>query len=343
MKEKTHALKRNQRMDLYRGIAIYGVIAIHVLFPGFVGEWVRALARYAVPFFFLTAGYFNFNAQPRALGRRALRTLKELAVGSGLYLLLGCFLAIRRGENVFGWVGSFFRFHYLKEFIQYHTVPFPYAWQMWFMGAMVMVYLLWWAFTTLTRAAGKQFPYDAFAVGAAVVLVFHLILGEGAALLGKTVDNRILRNAFLDGLPFFALGSWAAWRRFDIKQRNIPWHYLILGGAGVSLAESMLLGRQEIYLGTMVMLVGLMGRCIRYRRVSENKVTAFLMYCGRDLTLTIFTVHMLVIALIRELSALDWLEGLTWILPIVVAVLSTLIALGAVRAKGAWKKRRKGK
>ena len=324
---------RNQRMDLYKGIAIYSVIAIHVLFPGSFGSGIRALARFAVPFFFLTAGYFNFNASTHSLGRRAVRTLKQLVLSSIPYLLLGCLLTVKTGKSVWEWMKSFWGIRYLKEFFQFHTVPFPYAWQLWFLGALLTVYLLWWAFHTLAGAAGRSFPYDAAAIAAVVLLLLHLVLGEGLGLLGQETDNRLLRNALLDGLPFFALGSWAAWRRRDIKAANIPWHYLILGGTALSLIEAKLTGKQELYLGTLILLAGLMGRCIRYRRAPEGKLSHVLQFCGQELTLPIFVVHMLVLAAIREIPVLSWLNNLSWLLPIVVAALSTLIALGLVWAK----------
>ena len=333
MAGKRQLALRNQRMDLYKGIAIYCVISIHVLFPGSFGSGIRALARFAVPFFFLTAGYFNFNASTRSLGRRAARTLKQLILSSLPYLLLGCILAAKAGTSVSEWLKDFWDIRYLEEFFQFHTVPFPYAWQLWFLGALLAVYLLWWAFHTLAHAAGRPFPYDAAAIIAAALLLLHLVLGEGFGLLGRETDNRLLRNALLDGLPFFALGSWAAWRRRDIKAANIPWHYLILGGAALSLLEAKLAGKQEMYLGTLILLVGLMGRCIRYRRAPGGKLSQALQFCGQELTLPIFIVHMLVLAAIREIPALAWLNDLSWILPPVVAALSTLIALGLVWAK----------
>ena len=333
MSGKRQLALRNQRMDLYKGIAIYGVIAIHVLFPGSFGSGIRALSRFAVPFFFLTAGYFNFNASPRSLGRRAVRTLKQLILSSLPYLLLGCLLTAKAGKSVWEWLKSFWDIHYLEEFFQFHTVPFPYAWQLWFLGALLSVYLLWWAFHTLAEAAGRSFPYDGAAIAAVVLLLVHLVLGEGFGLLGRETDNRLLRNALLDGLPFFALGSWAAWRRRDIKAANIPWHDLILGGIMLTFVEAKLAGKQELYLGTLILSAGLMGRCIRYRRAPNGTLSRALQFCGQELTLPIFVVHMLVLATIREIPALSWLNNLSWLLPIVVAILSTLIALGLVWAK----------
>jgi peptidoglycan/LPS O-acetylase OafA/YrhL len=131
----------------------------------------------------------------------------------------------------------------------------------------------------------------------------------------------------LDGLPFFALGNWAAWRRWDIKAISIPWHWVIFLGAALSFAEAYFVGKQELYFGTMILLVGLMGRCIRYRRVPRGKFSTFLQLCGELLTLPIFVIHLLVIALFREVPVLAPVQQIEWLLPIIVAILSTAIAL----------------
>lgn len=324
---KRQISRRNQRMDLYKGAAIYGVIAIHVLFPGSFGSGVRALARFCVPFFFLTAGYFNLGAGTRTLLRRCGRTAKQLALSCLPYLLLGAVLALRDGTGLLSWLRSLFTRNTLSQFLRFHTIPLPYAWQLWFLGALLTTYLLWWAISTLAEAARRPVPYDALAVVSLLLLGLHLIFGEGFGLIGRATDNQLLRNAMLDGFPFFALGSWAAWRRHSIRAKRLPWHWLMLAGALLSLLEAKLAGKQELYLGTLILLAGMMGRCIRYRRVSGGPVSRFLQFCGQELTLPIFVLHMLILALIREIPALGWLNRLSWALPVVVAVLSTLAAL----------------
>ena len=298
------------------------------------------MARFAVPFFFLTAGYFNLGANTPALLRRAKRTATQLVLSALPHLLLGTVLALSQGRQLWPWLKPFFSLKTLREFILFHTVPFPYAWQLWFLGALLTVYLLWWALSTLSDAQKRPVPYDALAILSLALLLLHLILGEGFGLLGKEVNNQILRNAMLDGFPFFALGSWAAWRRRSIKAMHLPWHLLILGGGLLSLLEARLAGRQELYLGTLILLVGLMGRCIRYRRAPGGKLSRALQFCGQELTLPIFVLHMLVLAFIREIPALGWLNTLTWALPVVVAVLSTLAALALRLLQANFLKRR---
>lgn len=333
MAQKAARADRNQRMDLYRGAAIYGVVLIHVLFPAPLGRGIQVMARFAVPFFFLTAGYFSLDAVPRTLARRAVRTLRQLLWICAPYLLLSCYLVDKQGDSVFTWLGSLFTWDVLVRLLAVHAVPFFYAWQLWFLGALFAVYLWWWLISELWQVRKDRLPYDAFAAAALVLLAVHLLLGEGSSLAGRELDRQVLRNALLDGLPFFALGCWCAFRRKEIRRLRLPWHYLILGGLGLSLIEYALVGEQELYLGTLMVLAGMMGRCLRYRRAPSGRISAALQYCGRELTLYIYALHMLVLALIREAGALAWLNRLEWLLPPAVAALSTLAAMAAVRLK----------
>lgn len=330
---QTRSSGRNQRMDLYRGAAIYGVVLLHTVSPGAPLSALRALFRFAVPFFFLTAGYFSLNAAPRTLGRRAVRTGRLLLYSCLPYLLLGCWLAARREESVLKWLLSLFRWSNLLDLLAFQTVPLPYAWQLWFLGALFAVYLWWWAVTRGFLLAGRNIPYRRFALGALALLAVHLLLGEGFALLKREADTRILRTALLDGLPFFTLGVWCAFRREALRRLEIPWHLLILGGGLLSLGEAALAGQQELYLGTLVTLAGITGRCLRYRRAPAGPLSAALQYCGRELSLYIFAVHMLILALFREVSWLAPLKELPWLLFLLTAALSTLAAWGLVRLK----------
>ena len=44
----------NDKLDLWKCVAIYSVIFIHILLPGQIGVAVNCLARFAVPLFFLS-------------------------------------------------------------------------------------------------------------------------------------------------------------------------------------------------------------------------------------------------------------------------------------------------
>lgn len=319
--------QRNQRMDLYRGLAIYAVILIHILLPGRAGIAVRVLARFAVPLFFLTAGYFSWAASPAALAKRAARTFRLLAMACIPYVVLGCILAVQKGKNPLAGLAPLLNLTAWRNFLLYQIIPFPYAWQLWFLGALASVYLLWWLLTLFYRNRGLFLPYDRLGLAAVVLLALHLIVGEGSVLLHREVPPGVLRSIPFDALPFFALGCWTAYRRQDIRACSFPFYLLLPIGALLSLLEGWLVGAQELYLGTLVLLAGLMGRAVQYRRVGGSPLTRALVFCGQELTLPIYIVHMLILSLLRECPIFPPLISSGWLTPILVAVLSTLLAL----------------
>ena len=53
--------KRNSYVDFFKGISCIAVILIHCRFPGAVGGVFRAIARFAVPYFFSATGYYLYS------------------------------------------------------------------------------------------------------------------------------------------------------------------------------------------------------------------------------------------------------------------------------------------
>ncbi|MFV8815028.1 acyltransferase family protein [Aerococcus urinaeequi] len=49
---------RYSSLDGMKTIAAFLVICIHIPFPGEVGQIITAIARIAVPFFFMVSGFF---------------------------------------------------------------------------------------------------------------------------------------------------------------------------------------------------------------------------------------------------------------------------------------------
>ena len=50
-------IKRNNGIDILRLLCAFLVVCIHARFPGVIGEYIKAIARIAVPFFFICSGY----------------------------------------------------------------------------------------------------------------------------------------------------------------------------------------------------------------------------------------------------------------------------------------------
>lgn len=50
--------KRNEGIGILRLICAFLVVCIHIPFPGAIGQFIKAVARVAVPVFFISSGYF---------------------------------------------------------------------------------------------------------------------------------------------------------------------------------------------------------------------------------------------------------------------------------------------
>ena len=50
--------ERNNNIDIIKGFACIGVVLIHFPFCGNIGEYIKVINKYAVPFFFFVSGYF---------------------------------------------------------------------------------------------------------------------------------------------------------------------------------------------------------------------------------------------------------------------------------------------
>lgn len=334
--------KQNDKLDLLKCIAIYGVVFLHILLPGTAGVVVNCLARAAVPLFFLSAGYYSWRSDRATLARRVIRTGK-LLVGACLALtVLGSALAVRGGGTLVGYLAGRISLGAVKEFFLYQLLPLPYSWPLWFLGALFLIYCLWWGLTALL---GDKIPYDLLAVLAAALLAVHLALGEVRFLLGGTVNGLLMRNAWLDGIPFFLLGLWMRQHRDWWEQAPAGRLWLgVLAGAVLALGERWLTDFMDVHAGTILMAGSLMAAAVNAPKVRAEWLRKTACFCGRNLTFYIFAFHIPIYGIWKEwqdvVPAFAWLMEHLWVTPFAAAIVSTLLALGLHSLSTGWRRLR---
>ena len=166
----------NDKLDLWKCVAIYSVIFIHILLPGQIGVAVNCLARFAVPLFFLSAGFFSWRSPPRVLSRRTVRTAGLLLFACLALLGLGCAMARHGGASMGAYLLGRFTWANAASLVLWQLFPLPYSWPLWFLAALLMIYLMWWGLTALLRG---RLPHRLLAVLALGLLA----LAAGACLL----------------------------------------------------------------------------------------------------------------------------------------------------------------
>ena len=117
--------RQNDKLDLFKCIAIYAVIMAHIPFPGQFGRAICALAKFSVVLFFMVSGYFSWGAGSKSLAKRGWKTLKMLVQVCLALLLFGCVLTAKSGGSVAAYLLGRLHPLYLKELLLYQMVPLP--------------------------------------------------------------------------------------------------------------------------------------------------------------------------------------------------------------------------
>ena len=77
---------RNHGLDFLKGIAACFIVFVHVIFPWPYGVFIAYLGSFAVSVFFMTSGYYSYEASRAKLLHAIKRTVIYLLVAYVLYL-----------------------------------------------------------------------------------------------------------------------------------------------------------------------------------------------------------------------------------------------------------------
>ena len=158
---------------------------------------VNCLARFAVPLFFLSAGFFSWRSPPRVLARRTVRTAGLLLFACLALLGLGCAMARHGGASMGAYLLGRFTWANAASLVLWQLFPLPYSWPLWFLAALLMIYLMWWGLTALLRG---RLPHRLLAV-----LALGLLAASGQipveALQGRIFAGELSLSGALKPVP----------------------------------------------------------------------------------------------------------------------------------------------
>ena len=242
---------KNDTLELLKLFTSYMVVFIHVAFYGKFGVAIDALARFAVPFFFLVSGYYSFQITTEKIKKR-IRSIFALIIFSSVCCTIFeiiCLLKYNKdGLAVF--LSKYTDLHtYINFFLFNETIS---SGHLWYLFAVLYVYII---FYFVTKFHIKE---KAIFIVSFFLLLLHVVLGEGLSMFGATLPIPYVRNFALMGIPFFALGMFA--KKHENKFRNIP-NYIILlmvvTGAFESIISRFLFGENELYIGSLFVLIAI--------------------------------------------------------------------------------------
>ena len=289
---------RNPGIEAGRAVAIAAVVVLHAVTPTphafgvHPSGVVDQLCRWAVPFFFVTAGY--------ALGRRALApgpaAAAVLARLAPVFLAWSLVYLLLSAEGL----GQLARPHAAYRWL---ATGGP-GWHLWFLPSLALCLAL----LLAMRAAGLAprtmlaIALGTYALGLALGPYHPLLAAHDAAL----PDGQM---PILDGrggpfpLAFVVVGYWLAASGADIPARVGP--ALLLAGGGLHLAEAFCLDaggwtpfvRNDLLVGTLAFGTGAF---LVLARAPAGPVVRAVGGLGRY-SLGVYAFHVLVLVVLRRL------------------------------------------
>ena len=243
------------------------VVFIHIPFCGQLGTGVDALARFAVPFFFFVSGYYSYRIPCEKIKNRIRNILSLLMLSMTSYTAFEIIKLLKYDRVEL--VTFFEKYTELSTYTEFliFNVPVHFG-HLWYLLAVLYVYIIFY-FVTMFHVKEKII----FTVSCSFLLL-NLVLGEGLALFGIVLPLSLLRNFVTMGIPFFALGLFV--RKHEHKFHSVPNYViplLIATGALESVISAFLFGKNELYVGSLLVLCAMI--CMFIKR-ADIKLPSFL-------------------------------------------------------------------
>ncbi|MFD0978682.1 acyltransferase family protein [Tropicimonas aquimaris] len=271
---------RNTSIDLMRLIAALLIISLHVpqIPESSLVEWIRVTVRWCVPFFFIAIGYYLPDPQKgetRILDFSA-RLATTFLVASLLYVPVRLwFWGFRFPVSIFS-LGTW-----------YH---------LWFLSAAV--------YGTIGVVIFSRLRILNFAVPAAIAILAAFIVMDFLAGINDRFSRETATLQILSGFAFITAGMLA--RRKSESFVRHSWAFLFAGLA-LQIPEALLssalgsdMAARKMFLGTILVGLGLFGVCIRHGHIVGGRVAG----ASALLALPVYIIHPLII---RSLGTfLEW-------------------------------------
>ena len=193
---KVH-ITRNNNIDILKSICAFLIVCIHVPFPGFVGNYITALSRIAVPIFFMITGYFYSDVVKNGRIARQIKKIFILMVEANLVYFVWKWFYTAVISNA-DFISSVFTVKNLLKFVIFNDSPLN--GHLWYLGAILYVLII-------TAIAKKLKITKILYWLTPVLLIMDLVLGKySLVLFNREFPYILVRNFLFVGIPYFCIG-----------------------------------------------------------------------------------------------------------------------------------------
>ncbi|MCD8012959.1 MAG: acyltransferase, partial [Lachnospiraceae bacterium] len=190
---------RYDGLDILKSICAFLIVCIHCPFPGETGQYIVALARIAVPIFFMITGFFyDGTVRRNSVGKQIKKVTVLLIEANLLFFIWKLLLAMHSGVSFIGFLQDTITIKSILKFILLNESLFNS--HLWYLGAILYVLII---YAVVDGLYVRKLLY----IVTPVLLVGDLILGKySLVLLGREFPYIIVRNFLFVGIPYFTIG-----------------------------------------------------------------------------------------------------------------------------------------
>ena len=331
-----NSTKRNDHLDFWKGVASIGVILVHIAFPGAFGKIMQSVGTCGVVLFFLLSGYsiYDPNADKNVVCGRIMKRFRRngriTLIAVAIYFAFTCIEQLLAGS--FGaWIAEFaspivwLRMIFLGDFEIIKADP------LWFMPALLYAYLIFWLV--------YRFNLQKLLHGLLPLLLL-LRIGMETYTNSFGADWHLSGNAIVGALPVMVLGHFIASKKERFLKLSYRSTVFLLCSSAVAMFLTAVFKIGSIDISQVFKIACAVFLFLFALGHDDYHPSALLERIGRVDSLYIYLFHFLLIRLLRLcLANASIPQAVTdWCLPIIVIVLSVLLAELIVKIKGVLKR-----
>lgn len=268
---------KNNTLNILKLISSIFVILIHITFPDNINVIIKALSRFAVPFFLILSGYFAYNSKNI---EKNIKKIINITILSTLLFLISdiiFYCIINKTNDIFTkeTLNNFILYDYLK------TSP-----HLWYLYSLIKTYIIYY----FTKKINKLNTLN-------IISIILLILGIYYYYI-RSINGNIhiyeIRNTIFTSLPLFTLGSIINQYKINNKLNNKLTISLIILFTITTLIESNYYPYQDLYISTPL----LSSLIFIYALNNPNKADNKLSTKAEEYSLYIYIFHYYIIKII---------------------------------------------
>lgn len=293
--------EKNRCLNFIKGVAMMLIVVLHGEFPTYIGSIINMFARWGVPVFFMTSGFFLYKEGENHYSedkfkKKIIRILKYVII----YFILNIAYQLIKDTLLYDFSTSVKNILSLinpKNIID--TVLFNrtiIGVGGWFLTGMLLAYIV-------LYFINKKDVFDKAYYAIIPLLSMQFILAYIPHFLGNEIAVWYYRNTWFLALPCMLLGHYI--HKNEEKIRKIypdKWWIVILLlslGIGVSSFERIFIGGFSIYIGTIILALTVFGYAVKH---PEKYYVSAIEWMGEKITLYMFMVHPFIIENTKRLA-----------------------------------------